>query len=440
MSAGAATAILFVGLIVVIATGLPVVFVLGGTSLIIALFLLGPDMLGMTVNAMFSVMNNFGFLAVPLFIFMAAILERSGVADDLYEMMHKWFGGVPGGLAMGTVVICTIFAAMSGVSAAGIVAMGLIALPNMLKRNYDKTIAIGCVAAGGGLGQLIPPSSMMIVWALTAGESIGQMFMGGIIPGLILAVFYIIYIAIACRIDPKKGPPLPKEERASWSEKLATLKAVILPIFLILAVLGSMFGGIATATEAAAIGSLGAVICALIYRRFTWQNFIKSNLDTFKLVCMVCWIVSAGITFGNVFAAVGGQQFIIGALNSLGLNRWVILIGIQLIYLFLGCLMDPWAIMILSIPIFVPLMHNLGFNTMWFGVLFIINMELGFLTPPFGPNLFYMKAIVPKGITTVDIYKSIVPFISLQALCLAICMAFPITITFIPGLLIKGPG
>ena len=167
---------------------------------------------------------------------------------------------------------------------------------------------------------------------------------------------------------------------------------------------------------------------------------MKAILQLSPGTCLVCWIVSAGITFGNVFAAVGGQQFIIGALNSLGLNRWVILIGIQLIYLFLGCLMDPWAIMILSIPILVPLMHNLGFNTMWFGVLFIINMELGFLTPPFGPNLFYMKAIVPKGITTVDIYKSIVPFISLQALCLAICMAFPITITFIPGLLIKGPG
>jgi tripartite ATP-independent transporter DctM subunit len=350
--------------------------------------------------------------------------------------MYKWFGGIPGGLAIGTVIICTIFAAMSGVSAAGIVAMGLIALPAMLKRNYDKTIALGCVAAGGGLGQLIPPSSMMIVWALTAGESVGQMFMGGVIPGIILAIFYIIYIAIACRIKPSLGPALPPEERATWKERLFSLKGVILPIFLIIAVLGSLFSGIATPTEAAAVGALGAVICALIYRRFTWKNFIQSNMDTFKLVCMIGWIVAAGVAFGTVFAAVGGQRFIVDSLGALGVNRWVILIGIQVIYLFLGCLMDPWAIMILSIPIFVPLMHTLGFNTMWFGVLFIINMELGFLTPPFGPNLFYMKGIVPKNITTVDLYKSIVPFISLQVVALALCMAFPQIITYLPQLII----
>ncbi len=432
MSAEIATLILFLGLMVVIATGLPVVYVLGGVSMFVALFLIGPNSLGIAVNAMFSVMNNFGFLAIPLFILMAAVLERSGVADDLYEMMYKWFGGVPGGLAIGTVVICTIFAAMSGVSAAGIVAMGMISLPAMLKRNYNKTIAIGSVAAGGGLGQLIPPSSMMIVWALTAGESVGQMFMGGVIPGIILAIFYMAYIAIACRINPSLGPALPPEERATWKEKFVSLRSVILPILLIIAVLGSMFGGIATPTEAAAVGAVGAVICALIYRRFNWHNFIRSNTDTFKLVCMIGWIVSAGLAFGNVFAAVGGQQFIVNSLSAIGVNRWFILIGIQLIYLFLGCLMDPWAIMILSIPIFVPLMDTLGFNTMWFGVLFILNMELGFLTPPFGPNLFYMKGIVPKGISTVDIYKSVVPFISLQAVALALCMAFPQIITFLP--------
>jgi tripartite ATP-independent transporter DctM subunit len=436
MSAEVATLILFVGLMVVIATGLPVVFVLGGVSMFVALVLMGPTSLGLAVNAMFGIMTNFGFLAIPLFILMAAVLEKSGVADDLYETMYKWFGGIPGGLAIGTVIICTIFAAMSGVSAAGIVAMGLIALPAMLKRNYDKTIALGCVAAGGGLGQLIPPSSMMIVWALTAGESVGQMFMGGVIPGIILAIFYITYIAVACRIKPSLGPALTPEERATWKERLISLKGIILPIFLIIGVLGSLFSGIATPTEAAAVGALGAVICALIYRRFTWKNFIQSNMDTFKLVCMIGWIVAAGVAFGTVFAAVGGQRFIVDSLGALGVNRWVILIGIQVIYLFLGCLMDPWAIMILSIPIFVPLMHTLGFNTMWFGVLFIMNMELGFLTPPFGPNLFYMKGIVPKNITTVDLYKSIVPFISMQAVALALCMVFPQIITYLPHLII----
>lgn len=437
MDPGLATLILFVCMIIVMLTGIPVVFALGGISVILTYFMLGPASLGMAVSAMFSVMNNFGFLAVPLFVFMAAMLERSGVADDLYDAIHKWFGMVPGGLAIGTVIICTIFAAMSGVSAAGIVTMGVIALPAMLKRGYDKHIVIGSIAAGGGLGQLIPPSSMMIVWALQAGESVGQMFLGGVIPGLILAMLYMIYIGIRCAFKPQLGPPIPKEERPSWGEKFASLRSVILPVFLIVAVLGSLFGGIATPTEAAAMGSLGSIICAAVYKRLTWKNISGALTDTIRIVAFVCWIVSAGMFFGNLFAAIGGQSFILNSIQSLGVNRWVILIGIQILWLFLGCLMDPWAIMILSIPIFVPLMNTLGFSTLWFGVLFIINMELGFLTPPFGPNLFYMKGIVPKGINIGDIYRAVIPFIGLEAIGLAICMIFPQTILFLPNLLMR---
>lgn len=428
MSPELATGILFASLIVVLATGLPVLFVLGGTSLVVAYFVLGPNSLGIAVSAMFGVMNNFGFLAVPLFIFMAAVLERSGVADELYGVMHKWFGRFPGGLAIGTVAICTVFAAMSGVSAAGIVTMGLIALPAMRKRNYDMKMTVGSIAAAGGLGQLIPPSSMMIVWALTAGESVGQMFLGGIVPGLILAFLYMAYIGIRCLVRPELGPAIPQAERAGWKEKLFALKAVILPVLLIFSVLASIFAGIATPTEAAAVGAAGSVICAAVHRRLTWENLRYSVYATLKVVCMVTWIVSAGICFGSVFAAVGGQRFIMTALRGLELNPWVILIGTQIIYLFLGCLMDPWAIMMLTIPIFVPLMDSLGFNTLWFGVLFIMNMELGFLTPPFGPNLFYMKGIVPEDVSIVDIYRGVLPFIALQAIGLAICMIFPETI------------
>jgi tripartite ATP-independent transporter DctM subunit len=435
MSSGLATIILFASLVIVLATGLPIVFVLGGTSLLLAYFVIGPGILGLVATSMWGVLNNFGLLAVPLFIFMAAVLERSGVADDLYEMMHKWFGPVRGGLAMGTVVICTIFAAMSGVSAAGIVTMGLIALPAMLKRGYDKKITVGAIAAGGGLGQLIPPSSMMIVWAIWAEESVGQMFIGGVIPGLILSGLYIAYIGIRCFRNPELGPPIPAEERPSWREKLTSLRAVLLPVLIIIGVLGSIFSGISTPTEAAAIGALLSIISAAVYRRLTWENIRYASYGTLRLVTMVGWIISAGICFGCVFAAIGGQQLIITTVQGLGVNRWVILIGIQVIYLFLGCLMDPFAIMALSIPIFLPVMEALGFNTLWFGVLFIINMELGFLTPPFGPNLFYMRAIVPKEISMLDIYRSVFPFICLQALGLAICMAFPQTILYLPGLI-----
>jgi tripartite ATP-independent transporter DctM subunit len=427
--------ILFGSMFLVLLTGLPVVFGLGGISVILTYFMLGPSALGMAVSSMFGVMNNFGFLAVPLFLFMANILERSGVADDLYDMMHKWFGRVPGGLAIGTIIICTIFAAISGVSAAGIVTMGVIALPAMLKRGYDKYIAVGCIAAGGGLGQLIPPSSMMIVWALQAGESVGQMFLGGILPGIILSALYIAYILIRCLINPRLGPPISKDEKCGWKEKFIALRAVILPFLLIVAVLGSLFFGVTTPTEAASIGAIGSIICAAIYRKLSWENLRQALYATVKVVAFVCWIVSAGMFFGSLFAAIGGQNFVLQSIQSLEVNRWVILTGIILIWLFLGCLMDPWAIMVLSIPIFVPLIKSLGFSSLWFGIMFIINMELGFLTPPFGPNLFYMKGIVPKDINILDIYRSVFPFIILEAIGLALCAIFPETVLYLPRLM-----
>ncbi|MBN2061512.1 MAG: TRAP transporter large permease subunit [Deltaproteobacteria bacterium] len=427
--------VLFGSMLLVLLTGLPVVFGLGGISVILTYFMLGPSALGMAVSSMFGVMSNFGFIAVPLFLFMANILESSGVADDLYEMMHKWFGRIPGGLAIGTIIICTVFAAISGVSAAGIVTMGVIALPAMLKRGYDKHIAVGCVLAGGGLGQLIPPSSMMIVWALQAAESVGQMFLGGIFPGILLSALYIAYILIRCTINPRLGPPISMDERCGWREKFVALRAVILPVLLIVAVLGSLFLGITTPTEAASIGALGSVICAIIYGKLSWENVSKALYATVKVVAFVCWIVSAGMFFGSLFAAIGGQSFVLQGIQSLEVNRWIIFLGIQLIWLFLGCLMDPWAIMILSIPIFVPLITSLGFSSLWFGVMFIMNMELGFLTPPFGPNLFYMKGIVPEGIDIIDIYRSVYPFIILEAIGLAICAVFPEIVLYLPRLM-----
>ena len=303
--------ILFGSMFLVLLTGLPVVFGLGGISVILTYFMLGPPALGMAVSAMFGVMNNFGFLAVPLFLFMANILERSGVADDLYDMMHKWFGRVPGGLAIGTIIICTVFAAISGVSAAGIVTMGVIALPAMLKRGYDKHIAVGCVLAGGGLGQLIPPSSMMIVWALQAAESVGQMFLGGILPGIILAALYIAYILIRCIINPRLGPPISRDEKCGWREKFIALRAVILPFLLIVAVLGSLFFGITTPTEAASIGAIGSIICAAIYRKLSWENLREALYATVKVVAFVCWIVSAGNVFRQSFCGNRRAEFCI---------------------------------------------------------------------------------------------------------------------------------
>lgn len=434
MSVEMITLVLFVAMAVGLISGLPIAFVLGSIAIFFSYLVVGPNFVGMVMNGMFRLMNTYTFLALPFFLFMANILERSGVADDLYSMMHRWFGPVPGGLAIGTVVICTIFAAMSGVSAAATVTMGLIALPAMMKRGYDKRLSVGAIAAGGGLGQLIPPSTIMITWALFSGESVGQMFIGGIIPGLILSALYIAYIAIRCFTQPKVGPPIAKEERLGWKDKIISLKAVILPIFIILGVLGTIFAGIATPTEAAAVGSLASIISAAIYRRLNWENVNNALRGTLKTTCMVLWLAIAGSAFATTFIVIGGQDFVKNAILGLEANRWAVIIGMQAIYLFLGCLLEPMAMIMITIPVFLPVVEALGFSTLWFGVLFVMNMEIGFLTPPFGMNLFYMKAVAPKEITMADIYRSVIPFIALQLVGMAICLAFPMTILYLPSL------
>ena len=272
MDIGTITILLFVVMIVGLLTGAPLVTVMGGTSVIFTYFLLGPQALMNVAGNTFGVMQNFIITAIPLFILMGSVLERSGLAVDLYEMMYKCFGGVRGGLAVGTVIICMIFAAMCGISGAATVTMGLIALPSMLTRAYKKDIAIGCIAAGGALGILIPPSVPMILYGLFAGESIGALFASGVLPGILLGGLFIVYILVRCYLQPDLAPALPKEERATWEEKIQSLKAVIAPMLLIVAVLGSIFGGVATPSEAAAIGALGALACAAVTRKLTWAG------------------------------------------------------------------------------------------------------------------------------------------------------------------------
>jgi tripartite ATP-independent transporter DctM subunit len=426
---------MFGSLLVLLATGLPIAFGMGAVGLIFTLFVISPQSIAIVASTTVGLLNAFVLLAIPLFIFMAAMLERSGVVEDLFSMMHSWFGALRGGLAVGTVVMCTIFAAMSGVSAAGTVAMGVIALPAMLKRKYNKDIAIGCISAGGALGQLIPPSAMMIIYSLLANESVGRMFLGGIFPGLILSGLFIIYILIRCYIQPDLGPSLPPEERASWGEKLISLRAVILPILLIVAVLGSIFGGITSPTEAAGVGAFGSIVCAAIYRRLTWTAFKSALYSTLRFSCMILWLMIAGSLFASVYTLIGGQNFVTQLITGLEINPWIVIFIMQLIWIFLGMLMDPNGILFITIPVFLPIITSLGFSPLWFGVLWVVNMELGFLTPPFGMNLFYMKAIVPEGITMVDIYRSIVPFVLLQFTGLVICMVFPQTIEFLPNLI-----
>jgi tripartite ATP-independent transporter DctM subunit len=438
MDVGTITVLLFVGLLVFLVTGAPIAMVMGGAAVIATLFLWGPQALMQIASNTFGVMQNFILLAIPLFIFMGMVLEQSGISRSLYELMYRWFGGLRGGLAVGTVIICMIFAAMCGVSGAATVSMGLIALPSMLDRKYSKDIAIGSISAGGALGILIPPSIPMILYGLFSGESIGALFAAGVFPGILLGMMFIAYILIRCYLQRDLAPALPKEQRATWSEKFKSLLAVVPPLVLIVIVLGSIFGGVATPTEAAALGALGSMVCAGITKSLTWKVISGSCYGTMKLANMVVWIIIGGTAFTSLYTAIGAIDFIKEVVAAIPVGPYIILFGMQMVLFLLGMLLDPGGIIMICTPVFVPVIKTLGFDPIWFGLLFIVNMEMAYLTPPFGFNLFYMKAIVPKEISMGDIIRSITPFVGIQALCLVIVILFPEIATWLPRKLIGG--
>jgi len=430
------TILLFASLFVLIFIGVPLAFALGAVTIFFSIFLWGPESLFLLPTRTCEVMFNYILIALPLFIFMGGILEKSGIADDMYHAMHIWMGPLRGGLVVGTVMICVAFAAMSGVSAAAVITMGTLALPAMLKRQYNKHIAMGAIMAGGALGQLIPPSLLLILYGAMSSLSVGKLFLGGVLPGLLLAGLFIIYTLVRSALNKNFCPAMPKKERENIStrEKIISIRGIILPVLLIIAVLGSIFTGIATPTEAAGIGATGSILCGLIYRKLS-INLIKSVcIQTMKATCMVAWIMIGSLMFVSLYFTVGGDNFVNGLLVGSGMNRWVVMIIIQFVLIVLGCMMDPGGVVMLCTPIFIPIITALGFDPLWFGVLFIINLEMAYLTPPFGYNLFYMKAIVPaQTASMIDIYKAVIPFLLIDVIGLALCMVFPEIITWLPN-------
>jgi len=426
------TLLLFGSFIFLMIAGVPLVFSLGAAAVVGTYFLWGPNALYAVGIRTFSSATSFVLLAIPMFIFMGAMLERSGIARDLYEMMQTWLGALTGGLAVGTV-----FAALVGVSGAATVTMALVALPSMLGHKYAKGISLGAIAGGGALGVLIPPSVVMIVLSLYTNTSVGMLFLGGVTAGLVIVTLFIAYILIACAIRPELGPAVPVAERADWREKFLALRSVILPIALIGLVLGSIFAGAATPSEAAGLGALGAMICALAKNRLRWDSVYESCKITLRLSCMVMWIIFAATIFTSLYAAVGADQLVRDALGWLPGGKWGVLIGMQVIWIIMGCFLDPIGIMILTAPLFFPIATQLGFDPVWLGVLFVVNMEMAFLTPPFGFNLFYLRSVVPKSVTMGDIYKSVAPFVLLQLLALILMIIFPELITWLPYTVLK---
>ena len=433
----ALTLVLFGSMFLLLALGLPLTFVIGSIGALATYFLWGPNALYNVATRAFASTMDFVLLAIPLFILMASILQRSGIADALYDTIHKWFGGLNGGLAAGTVVIAAMFAAMSGVAAAATVSLGLIALPAMLKRKYNKVMVTGAIQAGGALGILIPPSVEMIVFALFAKQSVGKMFMGGVFPGLLLASFFIIYILVRCYLRPSLGPALAKEERATWREKFSSLRQVILPVLVILGVLGSIYMGIATPTESAAVGVLGALVSAAIYRTFSWTMLKESAFTTLRVSTMIMWILFGSYAFSSVYIALGASEVVKQGLSLMPGGRWGILIGMMLSFFILGTILDTFGIIMITAPLYLPIVAELGFDPVWFGILYVMNVEMAFLTPPYGICLFYMKSVAPKEVTMLDIYRSIIPFVALQAIGLITVMIFPQIALWLPSTMMR---
>ncbi len=439
MSLTAVTLIVVFGFLLLMILGMPIAFCLISSSVIFTLIFWKAHGLYLISTTIYSVTTKEIFLAIPFFVFLAAVLERSGIAEDMYDMFYKWVGHLGGGLAIGAVLICTIVDAISGLGASGIVTIGPIALTEMFKRRYNKHMALGCIAAGSALGPIIPPSIIMIIVAGFTGMSVGKLFAGGLIPGILCSAGFIIYIVVKCLLNPKMGPPIPKDVKITWEDRIKSLTSVFLPVALILFVMGSIYTGAATPTEGAAAGAFGALCCAAINRKLTFENVFLAGKSSIKITCMVMWLLIGGSLFSTLLNAIGVQEALSLMLQGVGKGYGsMVLLGIMMLTVFLMAMfIDGAAITVLSMPIFFPIIVDAGIDPIWFGVLFTINVCMGYITPPFGMNLFYMKGIVGSDITMQDIYMSIIPYVLVMIAVLILMIIFPEFVTWLPNKLIQ---
>ncbi|NJM35765.1 MAG: TRAP transporter large permease subunit, partial [Rhodomicrobium sp.] len=368
------------------------------------------------------------------FIYMGYIMSESRIADDLYRMFHVWMGPVPGGLAIGTIALMVLISAMNGLSVAGMAIGATIALPELLKRGYDKRMVTGVIQAGSSLGILIPPSVVLVLYAMIARQPVGQLWLAGVLPGLLMASLFVAYIVIRCRLQPELGPVLPKEERdVPLGEKLALLRAGLLPVGIFFSMMVPFVNGWTSLVESSAIGAIAATLTAILKRRLTYQVFETTIRQTLAISCMFLWIIVAALGFGAVFDGLGAIKAIEGFFTqSLGLGPWEILILMQLSYLIMGTFLDDTAMLVIVAPLYVPLVGALGFDLIWYGVLYTITCQIAYMTPPFGYNLFLMRAMAPPEITLGDIYRSVTPFVFVMLIALALVMAFPQIALWLP--------
>lgn len=421
-----ATLLIIAVMIGMMMLGVPLAWITMSLAVGCTLLWLGPAGLPLVSSRVYGFVNEYIFVAVPLFVLMACILERSGVAQDLYDAMRLFAGRLPGGVAVQTTLVAMVMAAMTGIIGGEIVLLGLIALPQMLRLGYDRKLAIGIICAGGSLGTMIPPSVVLIVYGLTAGVSIGDLFLAAVVPGVILGLLYIAYVIIRCVMNPELAPRAPDAELAiPLSEKLRLLKGLILPIMIIVWVLGSIYGGIASVTESAGIGVVGAIVSAAIRRQLSFEMMREAVMRTMTTVGVIIWLTLGANAFIGIYNIMGGTGYLRGAIAGLPLPPIGIILVMMLILLVLGCIIDWIGICLLTMPIFVPVIKELGYDPIWFGVLFCMNMQVSYLSPPFGPAAFYLKSVAPPGIELHTIFRAVMPFIVLQLIGLGLVLFFP---------------
>lgn len=427
---------MFGAMLVLLATGQRVFAMIGAVGAVSALMLWGDGGSQMAFNASIKLLNWYPLLTLPMFIFMGYMLSESGIANDLYEMIHEWTGWIPGGLALGTILLMVLISAINGLSVAGMAIGCSIALPEMLKRGYDKRMITGVIQAGSSLGILVPPSVVLVLYGMIARQPVGQLWLAGVVPGLLMALMFILYVAVRCRLQPELGPPISNEERSGYTaiQRLKLLGAGLVPLVLMFTVIGLFLMGVTSLVESSAIGAASSIVIALIKRRLTRKVLHATVKQTLHISAMFMWIILAALCFGAVFDGLGAVRAIEGLfINEWGLTPWQVLILMQISFVIMGMFLDDTAMLVIVAPLYVPLVAALGFSPIWFGILYTITCQIAYITPPFGYNLFLMKAMAPKEIGLKDIYASIVPFVIIMVVTLLLIMIFPQLALWLPG-------
>lgn len=433
---------MFLALTILLMAGFPVTFTLLGTALFFGLIGFGYGFFDLLPLRIWGVMGNVTLMAVPLFVFMGVMLERSGLAEELLDTMGLLFGRLKGGLAVSVVVVGALLGASTGIVGATVVTMGLLSIPTMLRRGYQKELACGTVSASGTLGQIIPPSIVLVLIGDIVGVPIGDLFMGAVLPGMVLVALFVLYIIVIAQIFPKLAPPIPWSELEALSRgQLArrVCRALVPPLFLILAVLGSIFAGVASPTEAAAVGALGSLVLTVANRKFNLVILREVMMSTMKLTCMVFIILVGAAAFGLVFRGLGGDGLVRGFLGGLAEahSKYAVLVIVMGVIFIIGFFLDFIEITFIHVPVLAPIMIEFGFDPLWLCVLIAVNLQTSFLTPPFGFSLFYLKAVTPPEVTTGNIYRGIIPFVIMQMIGLLIVASFPILVTWLPKVVFK---